>query len=407
MKLSKKVTALLSLLFMFAFISKAQSTGTEDRAYWVETLTQIADPVLINLSNNTLHKNLPFESLQKKRTSFVELEAVGRLICGIAPWLELGPDNTPEGKLRNKYIKLTVKGLSNGVNPKAADYLNFGYEGKQPLVDAAFLAQGLLRAPKQLWGNFDKATKERMITEFKRSRQIKPNESNWLLFASTVEAALLEFTGSCDMERLTYGVKRFRDEWYRGDAQYGDGEYFHMDYYNSYVIHPMLTDVVLVMKKHNLDDKAFAETQLKRHIRYAEILERFISPEGTYPVVGRSIPYRFGSMHALSQIACMKLLPKHIKPAQVRAALTAVIYNHMECPGNFDANGWLTVSFNGDKQLNIAESYINTGSVYLCTMGLLPLGLPATDSFWSDPYADWTSKKAWAGKPTKRDHALY
>ena len=407
MKLSKKVTALLSLLFMFAFISKAQSTGTEDRAYWVETLTQIADPVLINLSNNTLHKNLPFESLQKKRTSFVELEAVGRLICGIAPWLELGPDNTPEGKLRDKYIKLTVKGLSNGVNPKAADYLNFGHEGKQPLVDAAFLAQGLLRAPKQLWGNFDKATKERMITEFKRSRQIKPNESNWLLFASTVEAALLEFTGSCDMERLTYGVKRFRDEWYRGDAQYGDGEYFHMDYYNSYVIHPMLTDVVLVMKKHNLDDKAFAETQLKRHIRYAEILERFISPEGTYPVVGRSIPYRFGSMHALSQIACMKLLPKHIKPAQVRAALTAVIYNHMEFPGNFDANGWLTVSFNGDKQLNIAESYINTGSVYLCTMGLLPLGLPATDSFWSDPYADWTSKKAWAGKPTKRDHALY
>jgi hypothetical protein len=407
MNLSKKITALLCLLFMFTFTSKAQSTGNEERAYWVETLTQIADPVLTNLSNNTLHQNLPFESLLKKRTSFVELEAVGRLICGIAPWLELGPDNTPEGKLRDKYIKLTVKGLSNGVNPDAADYLNFGRDGKQPLVDAAFLAQGLLRAPKQLWGNFDQKTKDRMITEFKRSRQIEPNESNWLLFASTVEAALLEFTGSCDMERLTYGVKRFRDEWYRGDAQYGDGEDFHMDYYNSYVIHPMLTDVILVMKKHNLDDKAFAETQLKRHIRYAEILERFISPEGTYPVVGRSIPYRFGAMHALSQIAWMKLLPKHIKPAQVRAALTAVIRNHMEFPGNFDANGWLTVSFNGDKQLNISESYINTGSVYLCAMGLLALGLPAADPFWTDPYADWTSKKAWAGKPTKRDHALY
>lgn len=46
-----------------------------------------------------------------------------------------------------------------------------------------------------------------MITELKRSRNIKPFENNWLLFASTVEAALLEFTGECDMERMLYGVK--------------------------------------------------------------------------------------------------------------------------------------------------------------------------------------------------------
>ena len=124
---------------------------------------------------------------------------MGRLVCGIAPWLELGPDNTPEGKLREKYINLTVKGLKNAVNPGAPDYLVFG-EPSQPLVDAAFLAQGLLRAPKQLWGNLDLQAKEWMITELKRSRNIKPFENNWLLFASTVEAALLEFTGECDID---------------------------------------------------------------------------------------------------------------------------------------------------------------------------------------------------------------
>ena len=86
-----------------------------------------------------------------------------------------------------------------------------------------------------------------MITELKRSRNIKPFENNWLLFASTVEAALLEFTGECDMERMLYGVKKFRDEWYKGDAMYGDGVDFHMDYYNSFVIHPMLTDVLVVI----------------------------------------------------------------------------------------------------------------------------------------------------------------
>ena len=170
------------------------------------------------------------------------------------------------GKLREKYIDLTVKGLKNAVNPGAPDYLVFG-EPSQPLVDAAFLAQGLLRAPKQLWGNLDPQAKEWMITELKRSRNIKPFESNWLLFASTVEAALLEFTGECDMERMLYGVKKFRDEWYKGDAMYGDGVDFHMDYYNSFVIHPMLTDVLVVMKKHGIEGADFLDTQLKRHAR--------------------------------------------------------------------------------------------------------------------------------------------
>lgn len=148
-----------------------------------------------------------------------------------------------------------------------------------------------------------------MVTELKRSRNIKPFESNWLLFASTVEAALLEFTGECDMERMLYGVKKFRDEWYKGDAMYGDGVDFHMDYYNSFVIHPMLTDVLVVMKKHNIEGADFLDTQLKRHARYAEILERFISPEGSFPVVGRSICYRFGAFHALGQAALMHICP--------------------------------------------------------------------------------------------------
>ena len=395
---------LLFILTGWTNSSQAQNTnGAQDRTYWVETLTKIADPVLINLSNNTLKANMPYESLGN-RHRFSHLEAVGRLVCGIAPWLELGPDNTPEGQLREKYINLTLKGLANAVNPESPDYLVFG-EPSQPLVDAAFLAQGLLRAPNQLWNRLSPETQAQLITEFKRSRNIKPGESNWLLFASMVEAALLEFTGECDMDRLTYGVKRFRDDWYKGDAMYGDGADFHMDYYNSFVIHPMLTDVILVMQKHKLDDANFADTQLARHTRYAEILERFISPEGTFPAVGRSIVYRFGAFHALSQAALMQILPKGVDPAQVRCALTAVMQQQLKSPANFDENGWLRVGFTGE-QLEMSESYINTGSVYLCSVGLLPLGLPANDPFWAGEYTPWTNVKAWQGEPVKADKAL-
>lgn len=396
----------VSLFFIIPSLYSQNSTGKQDREYWVATLTKIADPVLINLSNNTLKANMPFETIDKaaSRKNFIHLEGVGRLVCGISPWLELGGDNTEEGKLREKYIQLTIKGLSNAVNPESPDFLVFD-KPSQPLVDAAFLAQGLLRAKTQLWGRFDETTKTNMINALKSSRKIKPFNNNWLLFASMVEAALLEFTGECDTTRLTNGVYKFRDEWYKGDGQYGDGPAFHMDYYNSFVIHPMLTDVLIVMKKYNIEGNDFLDKQLRRLSRYADQQERFISPEGTYPIIGRSITYRFGVFHALGQACLMEILPKHIEPAQVRCAMTAVIKNQLKSPKNFDENGWLKVGFAGD-QIQMSENYINTGSIYLCTMGMIALGLPETNKFWSDPYSEWTNKKGWNGEEVKIDKAI-
>ena len=382
-------------------------TGCDDRKQWIEQMTRIAKPVLENLAAGTLKKNMPFESLSSEplRKEVSYLEAVGRTLCGIAPWLELGPDDTEEGKLRAYYIGLVVKGLNNAVNPDSPDHLMFDNRHTQPLVDAAFLAEGLLRAPKQIWGNLDAQTKEWIVKEFKVSRSIKPFECNWLLFASIIEAALLEFTGECDTQRLMYGVNRFRNEWYKGDGWYGDGNDFHLDYYNSLVKHPMFTEVLQVMKRHNIEGADFLPTQEKRHGRLAAQLERMISPEGAYPVTGRSIVYRFGSFHALADAAYLHILPKDVAPAQVRCALTSVINRQLSKPRTFDANGWLRVGYTGS-QIKMSESYINTGSVYLCMAVFLPLGLPADDPFWSAPAMSWTSKKAWNGIDVNADHAL-
>lgn len=385
----------------------AQPTGEQDREYWVATLTRIAEPVLSNLSRGTLKENMPFESLSgeplRKQVSY--LEAVGRTVCGIAPWLELGPDQTEEGQLRARYIGWAVQGLSHAVDPESPDYLMFDNRHSQPLVDAAFLAQGLLRAPRQLWGRLDAKTKSRLVTELKRTRGIQPNESNWLLFASMVEAALLEFTGEYDSRRLYYGVNRFLDEWYKGDAWYGDGEEFHLDYYNSLVIHPMLTDVLRILQKHGLERGDFAGRQAARQQRMAAQLERLVSPEASYPVVGRSIVYRFGVFHALSQAALLDMLPSGLPGAQVRSVLTAVMRRQLEHPANFDGKGWLKVGFAG-AQINMSEPYINTGSLYMCTAAFLPLGLPAGHPFWTEPFMEWTNLKAWKGIDVGADKAL-
>jgi hypothetical protein len=397
------VLALLISDSVHAQTSKKQN----DRIFWIKSLTKIANPVLENLSNNTLRKNMPVETnvegSKRGRDKVTHLEAVGRLLCGMSPWLELGADESAEGKLRKQYIELVRKGLQNAVDPNSPDKLNFTTDN-QALVDAAFLAQSFLRAPTQIWGNLDAITQNRMLEALKSTRIIKPNESNWLLFSAIIEATLLQLTGECKMETINYALYRF-DEWYKGDGWYGDGKNFHFDYYNSIVIHPMLLDILTVLKSKNLTNSTVYDTEKKRSIRHAEQLERLISPEGTFPAFGRSLAYRFGVFQCLSQISLLKLLPKEVKPAQVRCALTSVIKRQLKQAGTFDKNGWLTLGFCGH-QPEIAESYISTGSLYLCTAVFLPLGLPASNEFWSDVPADWTNKKAWSGKPVKADHAI-
>ena len=379
-----------------------------DRQLWISTLDRIARPVLTNLAAGTLKRNLPFESLSSDpdRKEVSRLEAFGRTVCGIAPWLELGPNGSLEGQLRAEFIDLTVRALANSVDPAGPDRLVYdGSHGGQALVDAAFLAQGLLSAPS-LWTKLSARAQENLTAALVSSREITPGESNWLLFASTVEAALLKFTGSCDVERLLYGVDRFLFfHWYKGDAWYGDGMEFHLDYYNSLVIHPMLTDVLRELQGHEVAEMIYLPQQLRRESRFAAQLERLISPEGTYPAVGRSITYRFGSFHALAHTALLHNLPDGLPPEQVRCALSAVIRRQLATPGNFDRDGWLTVGFSGH-QPNMSEPYINTGSEYLCCAVFLPLGLPADDPFWAAPALDWSQKKAWQGIDIGADHAL-
>ena len=186
---------------------------------------------------------------------------------------------------------------------------------------------------------------------------------------------------------------------------YGDGPNFHWDYYNSFVIQPMLLDVVRVFLPRVAACQGLYPKVLARARRYADIQERLISPEGTFSPIGRFCPYRAGVFQLLGQIALMKELPPHIKPSQVRSAMSAVMARQMSAPGTFDEHGWLRIGFAGH-QPAIGEPYISTGSCYLCTTGFLPLGLPPEDAFWADPPAHWTAKRFSAGEDLPADHAI-
>jgi hypothetical protein len=367
-------------------------------------MQKLADPVLNNLAAETLKARMPVEQAAgAKRESVTHLEALGRLMAGIAPWLELAPDNTDEGRLRARYAELSRRAIDRAVDPASKDFLNFTRE-RQPLVDAAFLAEGVLRAPRALRDELGATTRRNLIAALESSRVTLPGFNNWLLFSATVEAALAKLGASWDRMRVDYALRQ-HDQWYKGDGVYGDGPEFHFDYYNSFVIHPMLLDVLDVFSDESPTWKDLATRELQRARRYAAVLERLIAPDGSFPPIGRSLAYRCGAMQLLAQAALRRTLPEGVSPAQVRGALTAVIRRTLEAPGTFDAAGWLQIGFCGH-QPGVGERYISTGSLYLCSVGLLPLGLPPADEFWSAPAQPWTSVRAWSGAEFPIDHAL-
>jgi hypothetical protein len=412
------------LLPLTAEAKKKKEIIKSDREVWMEQLYQMAAPVLSAMAEGRLQQEMSLEKGtlelsptwdgRDKRVSY--MEAFGRLMAGLAPWLSLPDDDTDEGLKRRQLREWALKSYANAVNPESPDYLGW-QSGGQTLVDAAYLVQSLFRGYDALWNPLDEVTKQRYIKELQGLRRYDPPYTNWLLFVAMEECFLMYVGADYDSYRIHLALNKV-EEWYVGDGWYSDGPAFAFDYYNSYVIQPMYVDCLEMIRSRNPRDnwltKATGEQggvqnryklAIRRMQKYSVILERLISPEGTYPVFGRSIPYRMAVFQPLAQLAWREQLPDELTGGQVRAGMTAVLKQMFCRPGysNFNEGGFLTIGFVGNHP-NVADWYTNNGSLYLTSLSFLPLGLPADHPFWTAPAEKWTSKKAWEGDDFPKDH---
>ena len=400
---------LIVLLMLFACIEGfAKNPKSCDRDYWVGQAYKMARPVLENMAHGKLQQNMLTEfspSFDNRNRKVVFMETFGRLMAGIAPWLALPDDGSDEAKQRKQLRDWALASYRNAVDPSSPDYLCWGVSD-QNLVDAAYIAESFLRAYDTLWQPLDSLTKRRYFQEFQRLRRIDPPYTNWLLFASTIESFLAKAGGGCDNFRVNMACRKV-EEWYVGDGWYADGPAFAFDYYSSYVFHAMYLETLQAMidAKVNtrIDYNKYFDRALKRAQKYAIILERFISPEGTFPVIGRSTPYRLAAMQPLALLAWYQKMPKELSNGQVRAALTQVMHRMFDHQNNYNQKGFLTIGFCGS-QPETADWYTNNGSLYMTSLSFMPLGLPANHPFWTDAPQPWTQVKAWNGKPFPKDH---
>jgi hypothetical protein len=391
-------------------VARRKSDGaTDDRQYMLDLLARMARPVLGPMSEGKLQAVFKPElspTWDGRNVKVAYLEGFGRLISGIAPWLSLPDDDSTEGKLRAALRQQALASYAHSVDPASPDYLLWR-DHSQALVDSAYFTNAFLRAPRQLWEPLDAITKKRVIEEIKGLRRVSPPYSNWLLFAAMNEAFLLSIGEQWDPVRIDLAVRKI-NEWYVGDGWYADGTRFHFDHYGSYVIHPMLVEIleVLLATKaafNSLNTAVLLDQAYKRMQRHGEQLERIIGPEGSYAPIGRSLTYRTAVFQPLGLLAWRKRLPQSLPEGQVRAATLAAQRAIFRFPSNFDDNGYLTLGFTGH-QPKLADWYSNAGSMYLAAESLIALGLPASDSYWTSPPLPWTSKKAFSGEEFPKDY---
>lgn len=414
----KKLNWLCLLAFLLlpmenAAAKKKTEKVKNDRETWCEVMYRMATPVLSSMSEGRLKQDMLVElspSWDGRNKDVTYMECFGRLMAGLAPWLSLPDDDTAEGAQRRQLKEWALKSYAQAVDPAAADYLLWRQEG-QTLVDAAYIAESFLRGYESLWLPLDSITKERYINEFMLLRRVDPSYSNWLLFSATVESFLRKAGAPYDTYRVSSSLRKI-EEWYIGDGWYSDGPEFSFDYYNSFVIHPMYVEALEIATDSGKKERVWNmpgcnyQKAIQRMQRFGIILERLVSPEGTLPVVGRSITYRTGSLQPLALLAWRQWLPKELPNGQVRAAMTAVIKRMFDNNRNFNEKNFLTLGFNGS-QPNISDYYTNNGSLYMASLAFLPLGLPADHPFWTDAPQSWTSKKAWDGDAFPKDHAFH
>lgn len=406
---------------LVAFVTMTAVTASAKREEWVNLAEKLSRPILEPMAEGRLHEAFSIKEgtldvspkWGRRDVQVAYLEAFSRLMAGIAPWLALPNDGTKEAKLREELRTLALKCYANAVDPDSPDNLRIELGG-QRLVDAAYLAESFLRAWNALWVPLDETTKARYIAAFQSLRRYTPPYQNWVLFCSIEEAFLLRAGAEVDEYRLRTGLYK-TEEWYIGDGWYSDGPGFSFDYYNAFVIHPMYIECIDELirarkwlipyvaadgKRRNATDRR--KDVLTRMQRYAVQLERLVSPEGTFPVFGRSMTYRMAVFQPLAMLAWRKELPAELTEGQVRSALDAVRQRMFADERNFVKGGYLALGFNA-LQRDVVDSYTNTGSLYMTSLFLLPLGLPPEDSFWTCPDEDWTAKKAWAGEPFRKD----
>ena len=152
-----------------------------------------------------------------------------------------------------------------------------------------------------------------------------------------------------------------------------------LDYYNSYVIHPMYVEVLEVCEANKFSTPVSVSLGVKRMQRFNTFIERLISPEGTYPAFWPICGASYGGISINGACRIEIWFARGPENGQIRKCTYRSNENMFSVEGNFDNENFLKLGFVGH-QPNLANYYTNNGSLYMTSFSLF--------CHWDFPLAD-------------------
>ena len=312
---------------------------------------------------------------------------------GLSPWLARGEQRTAR-----EFASLACRRVAE-VTTWVDSIAGKGQSARTLLPDCALLARALVRARPTLWDALEARTQRRAVDWFRSLASAETWSDEDRLFAAVLGVAIRELDGDAGdsgggtiYAGLRCGYKGLEDG---HDAVGLPSRWRNV---RSVPAEALLFESLETVAANEPTWLTYRDRMRDQIARQATLEERLVAPDGTYPLFGRMELYGCGAFQGLAIAAWKNILPPVLRPSQARVALTAVIRRSLEGPGVFDRSGWLLPRIPSATDAGL-RSNGSGGEHYLCTAAFLPLGLPRSNPFWSEPPQRSTWLQSWS-EPT-------
>ncbi|MFO7781102.1 MAG: DUF2264 domain-containing protein [Spirochaetia bacterium] len=354
----------------------ASETGWT-RAHWLEMFSELIVPIIDNASAGRARQIIPGQRSHHGRLAD-ELEGFTRSFIMAGPWLATtGSPEVHTSRGTRDVAAFYRDGILAGTDPQHAEYWGDITDYAQHLVEMASLAWSLYLSRRWIWDTYSGAEKRQVAEYLYQCTTVEYHQNNWLLFNVVTNAVLKRLEMPYRQDQVDANIDAC-EGMYLGSGWYRDGSVNRLDYYNAWAFHYYYLIWSI------LDGESKPEVAARHRERVALLAEQmpyFLAADGSAPIFGRSMIYRFAYLAPLALGASMGAIG--IPAGLVRTVCNATMRFFAEQPILTD-EGFLGMGYIGPNE-SILEHYSCGGSPYWAAKAFNALLIPPEHSFWTAP----------------------
>ena len=313
------------------------------------------------------------------------IEGFARMSVAWASWLHepTNPDTLVHGDRRHDVAALLARGLADATNPRHPAWWGDIADRDQRIVEAAEIATALWLGGARLRGALesqDGDAYDRVLDWLALVDGRAIWDDNWVLFPM-MSALARRWAGRPVADGPIDDAIDWMAAHHVGDGWYSDGAGHALDLYTGWAIHWHLLWWASIDGRRRPRLRA---TIVRRARAWLAGVAPAVATDGSFPLLGRSLGYRFAIAAPFAQAA---LLGHDPLPAGVSRRLASGLVKHSVAAGAIDpATDWLRVGVGGEKPA-VVERYVSPGAAAWAAHAFVALAMPPAHPFWAVPEA--------------------